>query len=354
MLRLPGGQRRAVRCPECACVLDTPAPREAATVRRPLPGWAVPALLAGVALVPLGIPVVARGSIIDWTLAGGLAALGVVLACWPWGSPVVRGCLTLTAAVAGYALALTVLRQEDPGQESIPPGITHAPRPASPGGPEGLEGWVAPNTKELRQTRLIGALLDVAFAPAHKAALVAREDGTLDHYSYPDFKTLKGHYKLEQPAYRIAVDAARGRLLAAVAPPADPKRPESLLVNAYGDRPQGSGDLHVYDISALLAGKPTGKTLPRIAVLPLAANVSHLLFAAPHDCFYYLAHGRGGTAVGRVAGAEPVAIRGVDLPGATALCLSPDGSTLYGGGGLAGRRAWTPTRSSRWPRPIWT
>jgi hypothetical protein len=180
----------------------------------------------------------------------------------------------------------------------------------------------------------LGELLAVAVDAKAFAAMVLRADGELAHYSYPDFR-LQSRYRLEMPAYRAVLDGVGGCLYVATS---DPK---ALQVNRQADRPVGRGDLHVYDVRALLAGTKWASRLHRQTesasrlhpkqVIPLDGDVSHLLLAPGREAVYYLLHRPDGDSVGRVP------TSGVNKPRSLTssepidcLCLAPDGTALYG------------------------
>src|SRR5262249_11826623 len=161
-------------------------------------------------------------------------------------------------------------------------------------------------------------VLAAAFAPAMGVALVSRVDGTLEHYTYPEFMAWSPTYRLQQPAYRMALDAQHCKLFVAASPAT------ALRVNSYGDRPLGQGDIHVYDIRTVLDGKAKGGTLKPQATIPVGRNISHLLYSPHHNTLYYLADGPDTPILGRVPMADVSKARRVPLPGATGLCLTPD------------------------------
>jgi hypothetical protein len=352
-LQLPAGPRGAVRCPGCSCPLAPPAPdsEEAAAPFR-LPAWATYLVLLALAAVPLGIPVLTHGGLGGKAVGLGLAALGVVAAFWPGASPAARGATTLTLATIGYAVAFSFLRVEDQAElhgedllffqpSSVPPPTTRPRGSGGGGAPQGRD------TKDMLFVLNLDAdhsapLLAVAFAPEKKAALVTRADGTLEVFRYPGFDASRGRWRLEQPGYRAALDARRGRLYVAAAPRPDPRRAGALRVNRYGDRPTGVGDLHVYDVAALLAGRSPGDRLRPAEVVPLGGTVSHLVYSPANDCVYYLADKGGAVTLGRVPAADPKAARSFPLEGATTLCVSTDGGKRLFAAGTGWARELDP------------
>jgi hypothetical protein len=375
LLRLPGGPRRAVRCPSCACALDTPAPADAgeSAASSGVPPWVVGVLLAAAACVPLGIPLVSRGGGASLGLAAGLALLGGVLAFLPRPRPGIRVLAILVAAGIGYGVAIAQLRSDEgEGRFEDPLPLAQRwsaqiPAPDEPK-PVGKKLLMLPAGN-------IDPLLAAAFDPAHGVAFVARRDGTLQLYAYPALRCRLQEYGLGQPAYRVAVDTRHGRVFAAVSSPKD------LHLGRFGDPPAGRGEIHVYDFRRQLEaaraqllglavgaqgyltpgtgapalvqglvplgmanedaglGRAQGATaagsLRPAARVPLDLPVSHLLYSEAHDCVYYLATGPQGAVLGRVSAADPSASRQVSLPGARCLCLSPGGRHLYAAGDQA-------------------
>ncbi|HZY90037.1 MAG TPA: WD40 repeat domain-containing protein, partial [Gemmataceae bacterium] len=94
----------------------------------------------------------------------------------------------------------------------------------------------AERDSDMRPHADVGPFLDAAVDPEANLAFVLARDGTLRHYSYPDFRP-QATYRLALSAYRIAWDGKGGRLYAAGF---DPK--------AVSDRPRARahGDIHVY------------------------------------------------------------------------------------------------------------
>jgi hypothetical protein len=304
-------------------------------------GWAplASALVLGPALLAPGIAVLTHGGFPGTVLAAAVAVVCVWLGLSGRRWPALRAFLALTLAGAGYGVAFAFFTPEtadgaDAARAELPPDPTQLtptmrsmtrrmPPLNTPAlGPRAAAYDLKPIQAHLRE------LLAVAVDPAGGAALVTRADGSLEHYSYPAFRPQrKEKYRLEQPGYRAALDGRRGRLYVAATDPA------ALRVNRYGDRPVGRGDLHVYDVGPLLRGRPAGPALHPIAVVPVGGDVSRLLLAPGGDCLYFLQHGPGGDTVGRVS-ADSLAVDARLRPGGplAALCLAPDGATLYTAG----------------------
>jgi hypothetical protein len=99
--------------------------------------------------------------------------------------------------------------------------------------------------EDLTPVATVVPFLAATVAPEQGAAFVLTADGTLKTYSYPEFKP-RGEFKLGVVGYQAVVDGPDGRLYVAAFNP-----------QALGERGRGRGfgDLHVYDVKALLGGK---------------------------------------------------------------------------------------------------
>ncbi|HWE38199.1 MAG TPA: trypsin-like peptidase domain-containing protein [Isosphaeraceae bacterium] len=206
-----------------------------------------------------------------------------------------------------------------------PPRRGRAPRPTE----VGVE--VAPGDPCRRIEQFLSAAVD----PKSKVALTAGLDGFLRHYSYPDFE-LQGSYKLDGQGYHAALDAPKGLLYLVVA------EPNALDYHHPSHHPTGRANLHAYDVAAILAGKgEPGTALEPAAVVPLGGSVWR--FATTPDGRYLFAlirspkaniandrASRGGEKLIRIDAARRKADMELDLvEGSDALCLAPDGKTLY-------------------------
>jgi WD40 repeat protein len=100
----------------------------------------------------------------------------------------------------------------------------------------------AEREEDLKYAATVELFLAAAVDPERRATLLLTQDGSLKHYSYPDFK-VRGTYRLGGLAYQAAYDGKQARLYVAVV---DPK----LL--AERPRARGFGDIHVYDLKAVL------------------------------------------------------------------------------------------------------
>jgi hypothetical protein len=317
--------------------------------------------LLAAAVLPLGIPVVNWGA--AWAaLGGGLAGACLVLSLCKRPALVLRLALALVLAGLGYGPALTA-RLAD-ARESTPPEPTSFAGPAiplsTPGGGMRLRGGLGPPPSipiiskggGLRGHSLLPPALPIAVEPLASpqaaagprlaarvaealaaaidpeagAALLFTRHGNLLHYSYPDFR-LRGSYRLDQPAYRAALDGRRGLLFVA----SSPVRTLALAVGTAGDREGAPGDVRVYDVGALLRGgeRPGAELLP-VVTFPDQGYVPNLLLSPDRRWLYYLSVSPQVVTLCRVstdrralAGEEP--LRG----GAGALALSPNGQGLY-------------------------
>jgi hypothetical protein len=262
----------------------------------------------------------------------GLVAVALAFAAWPKGVVAVRaglavglvvvcGCLASVLSPFIDALRPGSLANRPPARQGI-----RRPTPQMSGGLE--EPDLVPFTVG-EKVLCLNPLLAVAVDPEVKAALVLRENGTLDHYSYAKdpaaaFRLL-GSYRLQQPGYRAVLDGHSHRLYVAAS------EPKALQVNRYGDRPVGRGDLHVYDVRDLLAGDLQDKLLRPAAVIEVGGDVSHLVLAPGRDAVYFLAHGPKGDRIERLSTTNPTAAPQTFAPAGemAAMCLDPEGKILY-------------------------
>jgi hypothetical protein len=286
-----------------------------------------------------------RGGLAGYGTAAGLAAACAVLALWRRGRPVVRAGLALSLVLLGIGLSYRFLRPNKPEAAPTP----DIPRMGSKGV---LRFPVSPNmprvlTPDLVPLHSVGELLAAAVDTEVGAGFLLRPGGGLEQYSYPDF-TPHGKYRLEQPGYRAVLDGRRGRLYVAASEAA------ALQVSRYGDRPVGRGDLHVYDVRALLDGTASESRLHPAAVIPLGGNVSHLLSAPGGEAVYFLLHEPGGDRVGRVAAGAETAVYHGRAEGLTALAVAPEGGSVYaaGPGAIVQLDATTLAVRQTWPTGV--
>jgi hypothetical protein len=131
---------------------------------------------------------------------------------------------------------------------------------------------------------------------------------------------------LEHPVYRLALDSRRGRLYAATS------LRHFLQINPFGEREDARGDLHVYDVRALLRGEeaPHGQTLRPKAKLGLVAHFHGLALAPGGEHLYYQASSRGEAHLARIDCTNFSADRRFGLgTGTGGIALSPDGKHLH-------------------------
>jgi hypothetical protein len=304
-------------------------------------------VLAPAVLAP-GIALLTEGDSLGIALAVGVALACVLLSLLRW--PAAGLVLALAVTGAGYGLAYSYLMPASfaNSQRLYPgpiPALMKGMSATGLGGPRPVGPAVTTHVTDLEFDSVIGPLLTAAVDPDARAAFVTRADGSLDLYSYPEFKR-RGTWRLPQPGYRAALDGRRGRLYLAVS---DPK---ALQVNPYGDRPVGRGDLHVYDVAPLLRGgggrslspisrsagpDPSGRPardLRPLAVVPLDGDVARLTLSPDREDVYYLLHRAGGDTVGRLAAANLSARTQVQPPGPlAALAVAPQGRAVYAAGG---------------------
>jgi hypothetical protein len=161
-----------------------------------------------------------------------------------------------------------------------------------PDGTDGSLRQLAQTAPPLKPAGHVAPLL--ALAGGHDGCfLTADADGALRCYS-PSLE-LRGEARLDRVAYLMALDARRGRLYAAAA-----FRP-GLRLSALGDREQVMGDLCVYDVSGLLAGKPQPADLTPSHVETLRSTVTGMHLSSDGAYLCYLAESVSGAHVGRLA-----------------------------------------------------
>ena len=373
---------KTVRCPGCAIRLVVPA---TLTAEQPAPSppdpfgrpkvhtapanldvstppttpcqrqvrWAWTLALLLPALLAFGLPLWFGYGMLWPGLGVGLAAVCLLVGQWGRWPPAARVSLPFCLALLGHGLALHswLLSSASPllvasstadspgppnpaarpirgGSASLSPIFPMMARPSlGPISPSGI--GVAPGP-EFQTIGNIGPLLAATFGPNEAgkgSAFVTKADGLLKRFSYPEFQP-QATYRLDRPAYRAVQDERRGRLWAAVSAPA------ALRVSRRGDRPGGRGDLHVYDVPHLPDKSPTQAALRPRRVLALDGNVTELLADPDRSRLYYLARTHRGVHLGRIDADKEELDAELALPPEThALCLTPDGKTLYAGGG---------------------
>lgn len=368
-------QGKTFRCPGCTAVVVVPAianrqiceepPSPVAEQARggkatqgvePLPARP---LLPWVLLAPAALTV----AVWMWTGHGVVwAGLGVTLGglCLLWGQrghwPMsVRVGVSLSLALLGHGLTLasplrSAPERSTPNLASPPPlRMPLADGRFSPGEASSLttssrsadaearmlrglqrDALRRPPVPDLQPIARLGDLLAVAVAPQPSDegdAFVATEDGSLKEFSYPNFR-LRRVYRLEQPAYRTVLDERRRLLWTAACAPAN------LRFNRHGDRPLGRADLHVYSLPRSADNRATLTTdlHPRL-ILPVSGDVLELLISPDQQALFYLAQTDDGVRLGRIDAARQVVERHIRLSNdMRALCLTPDGQTLYAAG----------------------
>jgi S1-C subfamily serine protease len=197
----------------------------------------------------------------------------------------------------------------------------------SSGGPPVSVAPAAPYTPTSRPGK-IEPFTSVAVDPKAKVVFTATPSAFLKKYSFPDFE-LSGSYKLPGPATRLALDAAHNRLYAVV------MSPQGLNFKHPSHEPGGKGDLHVYDIEALLKGDDSGTTeLAPASTVPLGVNVKRMLLSADGRYLFLLealteAQNSPAKLV-RVDTEKGAPDLELDLEqGAETLCMTPTGRSLY-------------------------
>ena len=212
-------------------------------------------------------------------------------------------------------------------------------------------------------SRKLEPFLAVATFPKSEVVFLSTPSGFLKRYSYPGFE-LQGSYKLPGPATQLVFDAGHRRLFALVT------TREKLRFVHPSQQPGGAGDLHTYDVDAILKGDDaTTNELAPVSIVPLGVSVSRMILSADARYLYLLevlAETRNAPTKlvrvdisknaadleldlgqGRCAARPREAIRSTlrSLPAATRYRARP--------GRRKGRSTWSttrPSRSGRWPR----
>ncbi|MBL8796921.1 MAG: WD40 repeat domain-containing protein [Planctomycetia bacterium] len=103
----------------------------------------------------------------------------------------------------------------------------------------------AERDEDLQPVRLLEPFLSGVVNPDSKSLLLLTADGSLKHYSYPEFK-LRGSYRLGIVGYQAALDGKTGQLYVAGFDP------QELALRPGG---KGLGDVYRLDVRAMIAGK---------------------------------------------------------------------------------------------------
>ncbi|HEV3167924.1 MAG TPA: trypsin-like peptidase domain-containing protein [Isosphaeraceae bacterium] len=200
-----------------------------------------------------------------------------------------------------------------PGRRSLPPRSA-AREPGIVGAPRARNGKLEP-------------FMAVATDPKAGVLFITQVSGFLKHYSYPELK-LQGSYKLAGPAYQALVDGGKGLLYAVVADPGTLKIPHP------SNRPEGVGNLHVYEVKEIIEGKgDPGSVLEPATIIPIGGDVACMLASPTGKWIFCLVQPElkgGDCRLVRIDTESRKADMEVDLAPATeAFCLTPDGKMIY-------------------------
>jgi WD40 repeat protein len=206
-------------------------------------------------------------------------------------------------------------------------GVANLPRPAAPAEPV-VENKPPARPlafgKDLQRLADVEPFLAAAVEPRAGRALFLGRDRFLRVYSYPDFQPQRAYW-LGVTAYRAVLDRERGALYAAVCN-------VSELRSDRAGKVGGPADLHVYDVKKILAGEDVSDRILRpTAVIPLRAELTHLVVTPDNRWIYYLDSGDfRGARLGRIDAATRKADKPTTVIDATGgFCLSRDGKSLY-------------------------
>jgi hypothetical protein len=190
--------------------------------------------------------------------------------------------------------------------------------PLNPGTPE------APVQAQFSLQGKIPPYVALASSPTGHL-LATSERGELCVYRQADY-TLLHKVILPGPAYALALDAAKGRLYAAVT--TAPRLP----VHTLKAREHPLADIHAYDVKKLLSDKPTEEThLQPLAVRRLGESVLSLLLGRDGQDLFLIAETSHDSHLRRLRTEDLHPEQELPLRNGSvnAMSLSPDGSRLF-------------------------
>jgi hypothetical protein len=187
--------------------------------------------------------------------------------------------------------------------------------------PPGQSQSVKKDTPLLRPDRSLDMFHTVVFSRDSKNALVFFPGGKMKHFPAPGLAP--ADYNLPDEPYEAALDASGVLYVAGT------KRRPFDGSPGLGSR-RGSGDLSVFNVADLLAGKGTpGAALQPTKVIPIQTQVESLTLSPAGDWLYYLDTKRKQIARVNTAQGKTDADLAGQKPEIHSLCLSPDGKSLY-------------------------
>lgn len=260
------------------------------------------------------------------TLASGGADRTVRL--WDVGSGKLLHVIDTTTPVTGCAFAEVALtlfvRTNDGGLERWPLDLVEEMRQRPPRVPLSYSKAQLAEPPDLQPSGRIVAPVAFAAAPERGCALAVTRDRLLVRYAYPSWQPTHSVF-LGEHVSSVALDPAKELLYAAVCPPGKLRHDETL--GWVGD----GGDLAVYDVRAVLAGKAVPPRLRPTATVKIGAVPRSLTLADGGRSLYYLS-GRGpaGFAVERFDTVARKVVGSVESKGREwyRLTASPDGKTV--------------------------
>jgi DNA-binding beta-propeller fold protein YncE len=179
-----------------------------------------------------------------------------------------------------------------------------------------------PGVAALAAAGKIPAHLAVALDAATGLAVVATRDGRLRVHDPANWSEIRSR-AIDRPAYHLQIDPDRRLLYAASTATSD------LRLNDLGERVSAGGDVHVYDLDAVL-GDSVGGVEPARR-FPVEAHLAALILSPDGRQLYYLAETNTSCRLGRIDTVAWQADTSLDLrtqrPGL--LAMVPGGRTLY-------------------------
>lgn len=223
----------------------------------------------------------------------------------------------------------------DPNPNPFPPPMPgDPPRPPFPGQPPFGGGEVAGTLKTKIKPFFAGAFDAEAneFVAVGKRMAGTRAAGTIERYSLPDFKA-KGTVHIPNAGTRAVLDTKKGLLY--VSTVGTTVSPMFLDRDQY-DRPAYTGDVAVYDLAPLRAGKVEEKSdVKPVATVAVGRTIRDLVLSEDGKSLYVLSTfgppgPKGKAQVAVIDTAERKIGKPKDLPeSATQMCRSADGQKLY-------------------------
>ena len=328
---LPDCSGRVLHCPGCLGRLRVSVARPSAT--SPHRGRRLGLVL--VSVVALALPAAIGATKIHWSIGPPPNEQGYSPSHPPGGQTPASPSNDLGKSVSGQGSSApsdpAPVRHEH--QLVIPAAVdSHLEIPTTP-----------PPAKGPRLVSRLPASLAFAVDSVRNLLLSACVDGILRWF---DAETLRpgGSCVLPGHAYQLVCDGPRRKLYAALSDP------NKLQFGPLGDRLAAVGDIHVFDLDALLALTPADGPATTSKRIPCGAHVGSMCLSPDRESLYFLAEINQEVQIARIDVLdrhEPKVLH-LGVGGVQILSLAPDGKTMFG---LAGGRLFAldiATWSFRW------